>query len=512
MISTTQMIHETVIKDIVDVFHDLKDSDEIQMMMNKKDGKSIRSIAKSSSNLILTFPVLCSNTLGIETAGMVTKAVERKCVTMLQLLFNALSVAEGPTDAFEYLKTFHTNMAKMNIDDYIDAMEKITSESSNIPADQLKTIFELFREDMKNLNYTLEDSIEETSLAQYMVSAANSSFPYHVSVNEKYTPKPGNGGKGRGGRGYQPNGLSSLADMVVDDDSTIGGGAVPQYDLPLQVGSEPLKGAATRGPKIASTTTTTTTTTKSISSADSAGLSAKTARDIAGAEKDHMEFFHKQLIDTDVKKANELQPTLMVVRVVVSDKGATPIAQQFVVGVKAKLIPMDSFDIIQRIQVKNDDHKGMLKFLRATTREISFFKDFVFAIDRAKLDAMAYSKNSTYASIWKMLERRSVKGSVRNGFQMRNDATRIASLVISQEEVEYLKKSGVDIDNGNVARVIIDAYGLLSFIIVNESLEVVRFLFDDDSNIFEDISFRNLERESGDKDYRKIVNLMAKMR
>ena len=95
---------------------------------------------------------------------------------------------------------------------------------------------------------------------------------------------------------------------------------------------------------------------------------------------------------------------------------------------------------------------------------------------------------------------------------MKNDATRIATLVISQEEVEYLKKDGVDIDSGKVAKVIMESYGLLGFVIVNDSMEVARFLWDDDSSIFEDISYRNLERESSGSEYRKIINLMSKMR
>ena len=58
VLNDSKTIHETVIKDIVDVFHDLKDHDEVKMILNRDDKKSFSSIAKASSNLTLTFPVL----------------------------------------------------------------------------------------------------------------------------------------------------------------------------------------------------------------------------------------------------------------------------------------------------------------------------------------------------------------------------------------------------------------------------------------------------------------------
>lgn len=427
-----QRIHETVVKDILDLMHDVKDSDEVQMISNRDNGRSIKSIADASSNLTLVFPVLCSNSISIDSAAMITKAIERKCVTMMQLLLSACSVAEDDESAFEYIARFHTNMkGKMTVDDYVDAMEQITDESANpvIPSDIIKAV----REDMKCLNYTLDESINERSLMDYKVNDTLADHRFQVTLE-----------------------------------------AAPKYSNTFRAGN---------------------------------GANVKNFMDATGK---NTEFFTRQLFDNDVKKCNELVPTLMVVRFTTPNSNCQ--ARQFVIGIKAKLISMDSYDICDRIKVKNDDHKGLLKFLRATTREISFFKDFLLAVDRAKLDALSYSKNSNNSGIWKMLERRSIKGNLRKGLQMKNDATRIATLVISQEEVEYLKKDGVDIDSGKVAKVIMESYGLLGFVIVNDSMEVARFLWDDDSNIFEDISYRNLERESSGSEYRKIINLMSKMR
>ena len=49
-------IHETVIRDILDVIHDVKDSDGLDGILNRD--KSIKSIANASKNLTLVFPEL----------------------------------------------------------------------------------------------------------------------------------------------------------------------------------------------------------------------------------------------------------------------------------------------------------------------------------------------------------------------------------------------------------------------------------------------------------------------
>ena len=46
--------------------------------------------------------------------------------------------------------------------------------------------------------------------------------------------------------------------------------------------------------------------------------------------------------------------------------------------------------------------------------------------------------------------------------------------------------------------------------VVDETIEVAKFLFDGDDT-YETLSFNNLERESGDGMYKKVLNLMTKM-
>ena len=95
---------------------------------------------------------------------------------------------------------------------------------------------------------------------------------------------------------------------------------------------------------------------------------------------------------------------------------------------------------------------------------------------------------------------------------MKNDATAITTLCITQDEVEFLKKTSYfNVEDMRVIRPIMNAYNLMGFVIADESLEVCKFLFDDDERQYEVLTFDMLEREQRDNT-KKILNLMAKMR
>jgi hypothetical protein len=160
----------------------------------------------------------------------------------------------------------------------------------------------------------------------------------------------------------------------------------------------------------------------------------------------------------------------------------------------------------------NDKEKNFLNnLIRATTNEISFVRDFMFAVDKAKLDAKSYGAKGSSNKMWKVLERRSIKSKIRRSMKMDNDATAISTLVLSQNLVDYLKKTeNLSLEKTNTCRLLMESYNLMSIVIVDETMEVAKFLFDTGEDDFEVISFNNLERESSDGSYRKVVNLLSK--
>jgi hypothetical protein len=231
--------------------------------------------------------------------------------------------------------------------------------------------------------------------------------------------------------------------------------------------------------------------------------------------KDMSGFFQSQILDNDVKKANELVPMTMVVnfKYLNPETGRSVPLDNIVIGVKARMIPVESEDIVNHVLTKLKDKNFVTQLIRATTREISFFKDFIFAVDNAKIEALANSKRGSANQMWKVLERRARMSRLKRFIGVRgNNCNAISTLVISQEEVDYVRKNyGTNLDSVKNIEAILDAYNLMCFVVVDESLETAKFLFDTGEGMFETLSFTSLEREASDNSYKKIINLMSKI-
>ena len=57
------------------------------------------SISAQAKKLVMTFPVITSNTMDPKIASMVSKAIERKCVALLQMIFAANMICDNGIDS-----------------------------------------------------------------------------------------------------------------------------------------------------------------------------------------------------------------------------------------------------------------------------------------------------------------------------------------------------------------------------------------------------------------------------
>lgn len=183
-----------------------------------------------------------------------------------------------------------------------------------------------------------------------------------------------------------------------------------------------------------------------------------------------------------------------------------------VIGVKARLIPVSSNDIISHMISKIEDKNWLLQLIRATTRETSFAKDFLFAIDKAKVDALAHSRQGSANPMWKVLERRAMGSRLKRLIGSPNSYMAITTLCLSQEDVDTLEKEhNIDLTEYSNVDPLFSNYNLMCVSIVDESLEVAKFMFDTGDGNWENYSFTSLEREDKDNTYKKVVNLMTKV-
>lgn len=437
MINNCKTLHETIVKDVIDVVSSVKDFDEIEWLRNTN---RTGSIARRANNLVLVFPVIISSSLNIETAMIISKAIERKCVSLLQILFSSIQLTNAD-NMQDYLKQFHTNLNlnRMDLGEFMDVMDALVDEGSVEITD--KDAYDAVREDMQNINYYLNESFNPTSINDYKV-------------------------------------INRYGDPIVMQEST-------NSTRPININVNTTNQPRNNHVRVNNTN---------------------------NSFKDYNEYFNRQLLDSDVKKANELVPTMMMVTFnTVSTDGKAVGQTTGVVGVKAKMYPVDSIDLVSRLTAKVKDKNGLFGLVRASTREISFFRDLVFAIDKAKLDAKNMASNNDNARMFKVLERRAAKNRF-SSLMKKNDASPITSLVISQSEVEYMKQySNIDMEKSHAARAVLEAYNLMDIVVADESLEIAKFLFDDGDGVYETLTFDTLEKQSNDNSTKKIINLLSRV-
>lgn len=456
--SDTKTIHESIIRDIIDLAN-IADGDE--MTVNPFSNKVYKSVAAATDKLTLIFPVFCSNNISIENSVMVSKAIERKCVTMMQMLFSAMQISDAK-NAIDYISKFHGNLdaslddvASLTVDDYVDMINKYASTQEHAVFNDAKA-WQQLSESVKNFNYTLPEDINESSLNNYRVDHMGNSINISIIKEDK-----------------------------IDDD----------IKKQLDYQAKAYKNIIRSGKEI------------NVLQQRMKNINRATRLDYRQM-KSMNDMDRERVFTTDIKKANELVPTMMVVNFYNAQTGLYTSA---VIGIKAKLYPLDSMDIVNRLMLKNKDNQGFHNFIRATTREISFWKDFVFAVDKAKIDALGVRRGST-SKIWKVLERRALFGKYKRMIGAGNESAAISSLVVSKEDVETLKKEyNINIEKAAVIRPIMESYSLMCCVIIDEGVESAKFIFDTGHDEYETLSFSHLERDAQDNSYKKIVNLMTKM-
>lgn len=490
-------LNEGAIKDIMDMAREIKDTEIESLFKGMRNGGGTGSINSKAEKLIMVFPVICSKMMDINTASMVAKAIERKSATMLNLLFTSTQF-HHTDDFYDYLSQFHTNINLKNttVDGMKDILDIAFKESTaHDGVDNIifeKKQMEILNRDIKNLDSYLEDNVSESAITSFkfipsnrygkssVIQEAPSDVEKEFETMIKYN------------KDYRDAKSDYRADRKEERDSIKDGRDREKHNW-----DRFNHGANKRREE------------RDIESHED-----KLKSNMIKSANDQKSFFtSNNLLDNDIKKANELVPTTMVVKYFAKPKGVNEVIPVTIIaGVKAKIYSVDSLDIMERLSSQGKNANAFNKFVRATTREISFVRDFLLAIDQAKIDALSQSRKGSSSKLWKILERRGTKSKIKRRFGMNNDASPISTLVITQEEVEYMKKEyNVNLEDFKIVRNILDTYNFMHFVIVDQVNESIKFLADTGDDVFEELSFNNLEREAVDGSYKKMVNLMTKV-
>ena len=439
------------------------------------------NIAKEAKGLTAVFPVLVSESVSVEQAQMIAKAAERKYVTMFQMLFAASQITDAKS-AQSYLKKFHNNitssldLSDMTVDDVIDFANKLDEEvqTTALTNARITEATKAVLEDLAfNENYTkvLAENLNPVSLNNYKVKTVFGNYKA-TQVSE------------------------------ANDD---------YYTVEDRSDSTEWEGRDDNNGNVYKQRTNTTTRRTPITARDRAA----TLKDKNATLKDKADIISKQIVTTDITKAHEATPSLMIINFVTQADGRdNEIVNTAVIGVKCVIHYIPSSEMMNRMVLKNTDRRGLLNFIRATTGEIQFFRDFLFAIDRAKIDAVAQTNKGSNSRIWKMLEIRANRSKMNTTARADNAAcAAITMLVLSKAEVDIIKQSyRLDLSKASTMLSVMKGYNFIGVAVIDEVNEKVDFLYDDGTKNFETISFMSLEREQGAGEYKKMINTLVKGR
>jgi hypothetical protein len=459
----------SVFNDLIEVIRGI-DTDEISDNITRVTQS--KSISKLANEGIMQFPLISTRSLDVDTLQMVAKAHERNLSSFVQvaLSMNAtMNISDTRTPA-DFVKKFHQNTG-MSVD-LVAGISDLNSSLDTIISDSY-VVYENENTILLCASYD-GDGLPSTSKIPMMNRKGLFDVLEHVRhniINDMYKPKPLYEAKRRN---------TGNLNMINNDARSYNNSRTDN-----------------------STHTINNTT---IQQARSSRMSDfETNRIRLDERKLDMNPIHRDmLVDNDVKKSNELVPTLLHVRVrQINDNHENVGILDFIIGVKAVIHPVKSEEIISNLVNACSNTGKFFNFIRWTTGEIGLIKDLLLNIGETKKDV--YNRSSGASGWWIALKRRKSVSSL-NQF-IGKSVLPNATILVTMEEVNYIKANyGFDLFNNTFINKIMSTYFLLGFIIVDASTQLVHFKYDGRTE-YEVVSFSGLEKENG-QDSRKFKEML----
>lgn len=211
----------------------------------------------------------------------------------------------------------------------------------------------------------------------------------------------------------------------------------------------------------------------------------------------------------EVKKANEMQPTFIVISITKRNADTENLCYHITIGIKATIHLVRSAEYISNL-TDACEYKGTLfRFIKWTSGEIGFIRDFVLRMDLFEKEAR--NRAAGNSGWWEALKKRG-----RAAKLAKVSADRLlpnATFVFSKAEADNIKANfGYDLLNPATARSLMKEYFLLGYVVVDASDETVRVMYDGQSK-FQFYTFTALERENNNQEraFKQMLRDVKKM-
>lgn len=211
----------------------------------------------------------------------------------------------------------------------------------------------------------------------------------------------------------------------------------------------------------------------------------------AELEAINTQYFDRSIdtINTEVKKLNDLEPTLLKLQFpVVSESGMSLGNKTISLGIKCVTHVIDGAEMDAYLPKSIMENSLLLKLTKASTGEKRFFRDILLNVDQNK--KQAYDDKGTQR-FWRHLQSRAKANKILKSVGSRGFVPN-STIILSKEDVEFIKiKDNIDFfNNPTYARKIMDIYFLLHLAIIDEISETL-YLFDSYTGTWQQISYKS---------------------
>lgn len=442
------------------------------------------SIASKASEGILQFPVIISDSVDYNTAVTVTKALERNYSSFIETIISMNNTTgDLNTDNIsDYLRRFHDNSMSASVDsdgrygDDVSIQGFRDAAAGRYESAQLE-----YQKHLIQFNDPNNHKVEFTCELYYpnkviLHNTLKEELRYYLEAFclEKLNDK------------YQPVKLENVGFTIAVNEAKSNKPSFNDYkkrNEDLEKENKELK------------------------------EKNQDLRDKYNYERNKYEekgSFDVDLLPNDVKKANELQPTFIKVTIKRADRDTRSFNEyNIIIGVKATLHLAKSQEYITNL-VDACEYKGSLfRFIKWTTGEISFLKDYVLRMDEFSKEISGTVTNQSHW--WEALKRRSREAKMSK--VKTNRLLPNATFVFTMDEAEFIKANfGYDLLNKTVAKRLMKEYFLLGYVILDMPNEVAHILYDGQKD-FQLMTFKNMEREgaNAERQFKEILRATKRM-
>lgn len=407
------------------------------------------NIEVKAGKSIAFYPVIASNALSTDILSTMTKVIERRAISMIQIILSNQDVIKTQFSSKEdIIRQFRGSLIGQNTDsEYVRSVK----ESGVID----------------NLHKMLRESGADMDVVFGLINKGG-----EIASNGCVTLN---------------NNVSPLSETVLHEARIPNADDVKRHAALLKTARKQLDKTFQKNIKDANDIVV-----------KSAQKAAKKAVNDENKSKDHS----VKLDIKNVQKINELEPTMTTVTFYYESSNGGFQETTMLIAVKASLHSVSSDELIEESANVISTERPLFRFIQWYSGEISFLRDFVANVDKAS-GAFAQDRSETAAMFARLAVNSRHAKQTNAVSSVKGDQAHLiptATIILTRDEVKQIQRATQeDLMNGSTARRFIDTLGIMNIFIIDEPMNVV-YKFNHSTSVFDKSSVPSEEKKNKQMD------------